>query len=319
VVAEVAEQSTDSPVASEPTVFISYRRDDTRTQVPGLAAFLADRFGERNVFWDVDTLRNETGRYDLHIERMLASCHAVLIVIGSQWLTVTDDRGHRRLDDPMDFHRQEIEIALRRDDVEVIPVLVDGARMPAAPRAGTPPRPRLAMVFRRSQSKEELPSELADLARYQAHEISYDRYGADVKKLIAKIERARARLEENERAARKAAEERERAARQAADEEQGQVEERVFISSAETVAQEGDFEKARMVAGLIKNPISKLKALEKIVRVAREKGATEEVEATRQALRDAADAIVDSGTAGELIVEDAWEAGAAAKLKAGEE
>ena len=74
----------------------------------------------------------------------------LLALIGDQWLTVTDVNGRRRLDDPDDFVRLEIQAALTRN-VRIIPILVDGARMPRA---------------------EELPAGLAGLARRQALELS---------------------------------------------------------------------------------------------------------------------------------------------------
>ena len=60
-------------------------------------------------------------------------------------------REARRLDDPTDFVRLEVETALNRDDVRVIPILVDNAKMP------TP---------------QELPTGLAALTRRQAVEIN---------------------------------------------------------------------------------------------------------------------------------------------------
>ena len=61
----------------------------------------------------------------------VGSCAVLLVVIGGWWLTATGEDGRRRLDDPGDFVRLEIEAALARH-VRVIPVLVDGARMPRA-------------------------------------------------------------------------------------------------------------------------------------------------------------------------------------------
>ena len=56
--------------------------------------------------------------------------HALLAVI-RHWVASADGQNRRRLDDPNDFVRIEIEAALQRD-VPVIPVLVDGAPMPQA-------------------------------------------------------------------------------------------------------------------------------------------------------------------------------------------
>ena len=55
----------------------------------------------------------------------------MLALIGRRWLTITDEDGRRRLDNPSDFVRLEIEAAITRN-VRIIPILVDGARMPRA-------------------------------------------------------------------------------------------------------------------------------------------------------------------------------------------
>jgi len=59
------------------------------------------------------------------ITRAVGSCDVLLALIGDQWLTITDEDGRRRVDDPNDFVRVEIEAALTRN-VRVIPILVDG-------------------------------------------------------------------------------------------------------------------------------------------------------------------------------------------------
>ena len=53
----------------------------------------------------------------------------LVALIGRQWMTATDEEGHRRLDDPDDYVRSEVQAALERG-VRVIPVLVDGAKPP---------------------------------------------------------------------------------------------------------------------------------------------------------------------------------------------
>jgi hypothetical protein len=93
---------------------------------------------------------------------------AVLVaLIGRQWATLADEQGQRRLDDPDDLVRFEVQMALEQG-VRVIPVLVDGAR---------PLR------------QQQLPPELSKLARLNALEVSYGRYDYDAGRLLDLIER----------------------------------------------------------------------------------------------------------------------------------
>jgi glycerophosphoryl diester phosphodiesterase len=131
-------------------VFISYRRQETAWPARQLYDLLVAELGADRVFKDVDNI--EPG--DDFVERIqwaVGSCQVLLALIGPQWLTVKDAAGGRRLDDPTDFVRLEVETALNRDDVRVIPILVDNAKMP------TP---------------QELPTGLAALTRRQAVEIN---------------------------------------------------------------------------------------------------------------------------------------------------
>ena len=71
-------------------------------------------------------------RFPRLIEQEVGSCDVLLALIGSMWLSITDDAGRRRLNDPDDLVRLEIATALGRSDVLVIPVLVGPTSMPAA-------------------------------------------------------------------------------------------------------------------------------------------------------------------------------------------
>jgi hypothetical protein len=53
----------------------------------------------------------------------------MLVIIGRRWLEIADTSGRRRLEDPDDFVRIEIEMALSRG-VTIIPALVQNAPMP---------------------------------------------------------------------------------------------------------------------------------------------------------------------------------------------
>jgi hypothetical protein len=89
---------------------------------------LAARYGQQHVFKDVDSLEGGDD-FAKTIRETIPRSAAVLVVIGRTWLEARDDAGRRRLDDPEDFVRREVEAALD-DGVAVVPVLVEGARMP---------------------------------------------------------------------------------------------------------------------------------------------------------------------------------------------
>jgi hypothetical protein len=65
------------------------------------------------------------------IEDQVSACDVMLVVIGSKWLNVVDETGRRRLDNPQDFVRIEVETALRLGK-RVIPLLVHQTEMPHA-------------------------------------------------------------------------------------------------------------------------------------------------------------------------------------------
>ena len=111
-------------------IFISYRREETAYPAGWLFDRLAERFSPKQVFKDVDSIELGDDFVQM-ITRAVGSCDVLLALIGDQWLTITDVHGRRRLDDPDDFVRLEIEAALTRN-VRIIPILVDGANMPRA-------------------------------------------------------------------------------------------------------------------------------------------------------------------------------------------
>ena len=109
-------------------LFISYRRDDSRETVGRIHDVLKQGFEEERLFLDV--YRQAAGDdYRLVIGRALDHAQVVLVVIGACWLTVSGRDGGRRIDDPEDMVRIEIETALARG-LKVIPLLVQGAAMP---------------------------------------------------------------------------------------------------------------------------------------------------------------------------------------------
>ena len=141
-------------------IFISYRRDDSRGYAGRLQGDLSRRYSEEHVFRDVEIPPGaDFGEY---ITSLVDKCNVVLAIIGPSWLDARDREGERRIDNPDDWVRLEIERALARDGVEVIPVLVDGARLPP---------------------REELPESLLALRRRNAFELSDRRWDYDVGQL----------------------------------------------------------------------------------------------------------------------------------------
>jgi YVTN family beta-propeller protein len=155
-----------SPPAAPGRIFISYRREETAYPAGWLFDRLAEHFGSGQVFKDVDSIELGDDFVEV-ITTAVGSCDVLLALIGDQWLTITDEHGRRRLDNPDDFVRLEIEAALVRK-VRVIPILVDGARMPRA---------------------DELPDSLARLVRRQALELSPNRFDFDTSRLVKVLDR----------------------------------------------------------------------------------------------------------------------------------
>jgi len=146
-------------------IFICYRREDSAYAAGRLFDRLSQHFGADNIFMDIDAI--ELGiDFVQRIREAVSSCDVLVAVIGRQWLNATDARGHRRLDNPNDFIRIELEAALERD-IHIIPALVEGAIMPL---------------------EEELPEALAPLARRNGLIIGHTRFDSDVDRLIRGLE-----------------------------------------------------------------------------------------------------------------------------------
>ena len=135
-------------------IFISYRREDTEGHAGRLFEGLRARFGDDSVFMDVVAIEPGVDFRQV-IDAKIAKCDVLLALIGRQWLSAGDGNGVRRIDDAQDFVRLEIAAALKRG-IPVIPVLVQGARMPSA---------------------DQLP---ADLAFRNAVELTHARWESDL-------------------------------------------------------------------------------------------------------------------------------------------
>ncbi|MFO7496519.1 MAG: TIR domain-containing protein [Desulfobacterales bacterium] len=144
-----------------PKIFISYRRSDSQMVAGRLRESLARRMGDTAIFRD----KNSIGAGEdwvRAIEESLTGNAIVLALIGPNWATARDEAGARRLDDPADWNRVELELALKRS-ARVIPILIDEARMPRG---------------------SDLPGSLGQLARINALKLRDDDWESDVERLI---------------------------------------------------------------------------------------------------------------------------------------
>ncbi|MGH3880091.1 MAG: toll/interleukin-1 receptor domain-containing protein [Actinophytocola sp.] len=135
-------------------VFVSYRREGAGHIAGRIADRLAGRFGEGQVFIDVESI--ELGLdFRQVIAEAIDRCEVLLAIIGPGWSTA-------RLSEPGDLVRVEIETALRRG-IRVIPVLVDDAEMPRT---------------------KDLPASLAGLTHRHATTIRHVTFRQDVTRLV---------------------------------------------------------------------------------------------------------------------------------------
>ena len=148
-------------------IFINYRRDETGHVAGRLAQWLARAFGRDKIFVDVDSIPVGFDFVE-YLSSQVAACDAMVSIVGSNWSKATDENGRRRLDNPEDFVFLEIAAALARD-IPVVPVLVDGARMP---------------------KESDLPDSLKPFARRNAIEVRHTNFSGDAEALVKKLREA---------------------------------------------------------------------------------------------------------------------------------
>jgi hypothetical protein len=146
-------------------IFINYRRGDEPGFTQALLGRLEQVFPADRLFIDVDNIPPGEDFVRM-LESQVAQCDALLAVIGHAWLNAADEHGSRRLDDPHDFVRIEIESALKQGK-RVIPVLVNEAQMP---------RP------------DELPEAIRPLATRNAVRLTHERFRADTQGLVKALQ-----------------------------------------------------------------------------------------------------------------------------------
>ena len=157
------------PPQKPPAFFISYRRSQNTWQARDIRKELARRFGESRVFMDTSSIDYGESFPD-RIASAIRGCGVILGLIGPHWLEPT--AGSRRIDDPNDWVRRELEAALQRQEALVIPVLLDGASAPGP---------------------ADLPESIQALATLHAVVIVGEDLATDIDNLLKSIERGQRR------------------------------------------------------------------------------------------------------------------------------
>ncbi|MGE5643833.1 MAG: hypothetical protein ACM3Y8_12560, partial [Byssovorax cruenta] len=76
-------------------------------------------YGDQAIFRDIESI--PLGQNFSHVlDEATATCNVMLVVIGPQWAGITDAQGNKRLFDPRDFTRIEVEAGLAHKEILVI-------------------------------------------------------------------------------------------------------------------------------------------------------------------------------------------------------
>jgi hypothetical protein len=152
---------------SQAFVLISYRRDDTGIETGRLHDRLATEYGKDCVFMDIHDAPLGIDHVD-HLRAQFERCSAVIVIIGSEWMAMTDGRGQRRLEQADDPVRAEVALALQQKHIQVIPLLVQNTSMPPS---------------------EELPADTRLLARRNWIRLRPERWDEDVERLLIGLQK----------------------------------------------------------------------------------------------------------------------------------
>jgi hypothetical protein len=150
-----------------PKITISYRRDDTGPVTGRLSDRLVDRYGADSIFVDIDNIPAGVD-FRHHIHSVLKETDVLLAMVGTKWLG-PQTGGETRISQEDDPVRVEIATALG-NDILVVPVLVDGAKIPG---------------------ESDLPDEIKAFTYRNAVGLSSGKdFNFHVQRLIAEIDRA---------------------------------------------------------------------------------------------------------------------------------
>jgi len=144
-------------------IFISYRRKDSSGHAGRIHDHLrsALKVDERDVYLDVESMAPGSNWLQ-EVQENLSRCAVLLVLIGERWQP-------ERLSDPNDYVRSEL-LASEQLGIALIPVLVDGAELPA---------------------ESQLPAELRFLRSRQSHRLDSESNRAYLHDLEALVDAVR--------------------------------------------------------------------------------------------------------------------------------
>ncbi len=149
---------------TEPFLFVSYRRDDTKYSVGRVVDHLLDAFGEGTVFHDVGSIPAGLPFREV-LGTKLANCEAGIVAIGPSWASAEDRNGVRIYGED-DTVRFEVQTLLSRS-IPVIPLLLQDAELPR---------------------RDEVPDEIRPLLGCHSIRINWDpHFRDDVQELVEQI------------------------------------------------------------------------------------------------------------------------------------
>jgi hypothetical protein len=149
----------------EKKIFISYRRSDSAGHTGRLYDYLVNYFGEDRIFMDVVAIKPGVD-FAQDIENTLHEADMVIVIIGNSWLDIRAENDERRLDDPNDLVRLEVETGLKLE-IPIVPVLIQSSQMPG---------------------EKDLPPSINELAKRNALRLSDDHWTSDVNYLTDVLE-----------------------------------------------------------------------------------------------------------------------------------
>jgi hypothetical protein len=112
-----------------PKIAISYRRADSRAIVGRILDRLAEHYGEKEIFIDIENIPIGID-FRKHIDDVLHKVAVLIVIIGKQWRGQSE-AGTARIFDESDPVRIELQTALS-SSIRIVPVLIDDATMPPA-------------------------------------------------------------------------------------------------------------------------------------------------------------------------------------------